>query len=242
LYAYDTFQDTLVSELKANISDDIVVDLFFHHNNTETFEDIFNRINGRYTVYVVAPIENERSKELLLSISPTKLLLIDRFMDLGDDYSFVAQEFEQSALKVFSDLKPKLERYDEIVYFFRKNTAEPDALKSAFMSFLKDSNLNGRIEKKYKQGTLEKGKVYFTIHNPELYLMLKEVVQKKWVLGRDLAILAHNDDVIKEIICGGITTFSTDFARMGELAALFINTRYIIQEFVPTVLYDRQSV
>jgi hypothetical protein len=34
--------------------------------------------------------------------------------------------------------------------------------------------------------------------------------------------LAHNDDVIKEVLAGGITTFLTDFKRMGQLAATFI--------------------
>jgi len=85
LYAYDTFQDTLVTELRHNLPEEITVDLFFHHNNIETFEDIFNRIKGRYTMYIVAPIDNKESRVLLESIEPSKLLIIDRFMDLGND-------------------------------------------------------------------------------------------------------------------------------------------------------------
>ena len=37
LYAYDTFQDTLVSELRANLPEEVTVDLFFHHNNMIRF-------------------------------------------------------------------------------------------------------------------------------------------------------------------------------------------------------------
>ncbi|ULT23127.1 hypothetical protein KUH03_28395 [Sphingobacterium sp. E70] len=108
LYAYDTFQDTLVNELRANLPEEVTVDLFFHHNNMETFEDIFNRIQGRYTVYIVAPIENKESELLLRSIPASKLLIIDRLVDLGEDYSYVSQEFEEATYAVFQELYPKI--------------------------------------------------------------------------------------------------------------------------------------
>jgi DNA-binding LacI/PurR family transcriptional regulator len=72
--------------------------------------------------------------------------------------------------------------------------------------------------------------------------MLKEVLQKGWTLGEDLGILSHNDDVIKEIISGGITTFSTSFAQIGSEAAKFVLERTLMREVVPTTLADRGSV
>lgn len=242
LYAYDTFQDTLVSELRTNLPEEITVDLFFHHNNTETFEDIFNRIQGKYTVYIVAPIENESSVKLLQSIPASKLLIIDRFLDIGAGYSYIAQEFENSSYQIFEELYPKIKKYEEIIFYFRDHTAEPVEIKNAFLNFLNKHRLNGHIEKQFKSGDLQKGKLYFTIHNPELYVMLKEVLQKKWKLGRDLGILSHNDDVIKEIISGGITTFSTNFSAIGQEAARFVLNRSLVRKIVPTTLVDRKSL
>jgi len=242
LYAYDTFQDTLVNELRANLPEEIAVDLFFHHNNMETFEDIFNRIQGRYTVYIVAPIENKESELMLRSIPASKLMIIDRLMDLGEEYSYVAQEFEQATYAVFQQLYPKIKKYKELVFYFRENTAEPNEIKNAYLRFLKEYKVKGRIEKQYHAGDLRKGNLYFTIHNPELYQILKEVLKKGWTLGQDLGVLSHNDDVIKEIISGGITTFSTDFAKIGSQAARFVLERTLIREIVPTTLADRHSV
>lgn len=242
LYAYDTFQDTLVSELRANLPEEVSVDLFFHHNNMETFEDIFNRIQGKYTVYIVAPIENKTSVELLRSISPSKLLIIDRLLDLGEEYSYIAQEFENSTYKVFEQLYPKIKKYKEIIFYFREKTAEPNEIKNAFLKFLDKYQIKGHIEKQYKPGNLEKDTLYFTIHNPELYLMLKDILQKKWRLGKDLGILSHNDDVIKEIISGGITTFSTSFHTIGQEAAKFVSQRVPVKMIVPTELVDRKSL
>jgi DNA-binding transcriptional regulator YhcF (GntR family) len=242
LYAYDTFQDTLVTEFRNGLPDDVIIDLFFHHNNIEIFEDIFNRIYGRYTLYVVAPIENEKSKELLSSISATKLLIIDRHIELGDEYSFISQEFRSSTYAVFEKLYAKIKKYKEIVFFFRENTAEPQDIKNSFLEFVEKHNINGKILTNYKTGSLEKGKLYFTIHNPELYLILKEVLQKGWVIGEDLGILSHNDDVIKEIISGGITTFSVDFGELGRKAAQFVIKKEKVRIIMPTILTDRNSL
>ena len=242
LYAYDTFQDTLVTEFRNSLPEDVIVDLFFHHNNIEIFEDIFNRIYGRYTLYVVAPIETEKSKELLSSLSANKLLIIDRYIDLGEDYSYISQEFKGSTYSVFEQLYPKIKKYKEMVFFFRENTAEPHDIKDSFLEFVQKHNIKGQILRNYKNGSLQKDKLYFTIHNPELYQMLKEVLQKNWVIGKDLGVLSHNDDVIKEIISGGITTFSVDFGEIGRKAAQFVLNKEKVRIIMPTILTDRDSL
>ena len=75
---------------------------------------------------------------------------------------------------------------------------------------------------------MRNNKVYFTIHNPELYSILKDVMKHNWQLGKDLAVLSHNDDAVREIIFGRITTFSTDFGKMGEIAT---HTQLIDKKF-----------
>ncbi|MFC7525065.1 GntR family transcriptional regulator [Parapedobacter sp. GCM10030251] len=242
MYAFDTFQETLYNNLKAHIDRDVQIDLYFHHNNPDVFEAIFNRIVGHYGLYIVAPIATKRIQELLTTIPPFKLLVIDRQLSLGNDYSYITQEFRTSSYQMFQKLTAKLAVYDEIIFFFRKNTAEPPEILQSFRKFLKETGLKGTVKKQYESGSIERNKVYFTIHNPELYAILKDVMDKKWKLGKDLAVLAHNDDVVKEIIAGGITTFSADFAEMGRLAADYVRTREKIQRVVPTELYIRKSL
>lgn len=242
LYAFDTFQEALFKSFKSVVGEEVQIDLFFHHNNSDVFEAIFNQIAGNYSLYVVAPIANDRIEKLLLNIPVFKLLIIDRYIQLSEDHSYVVQEFETPAYEIFQKLKERFSNYEEIVFFFRENTAEPNEIVNAFNRFLKDSGLKGRIESSYKAGSIEKNKVYFTIHNPELYAILKDVMKNNWGLGTDLAVLAHNDDIVKEIISGGITTFSTDFVRMGEIAANYAINRNKVQLVVPTELFLRQSL
>lgn len=242
MYAFDTFQETLYNSLKMHLGKDVQVDLFFHHNNLDVFEAIFNRIGGHYSLYIVAPIADDRVKDMLKTVPPFKLLIIDRYLALGSDYSYITQEFRTSSYRVFTELASKMANYDEVIFFFRKHTAEPPEILQSFRKFLKDSGLKGTIKTHYERGSIEKNKVYFTIHNPELYAILKDVMDRKWKLGKDLAVLAHNDDVVKEIISGGITTFSVDFAEIGRLAAIYALTREKIQLVIPTTLCRRKSL
>jgi DNA-binding LacI/PurR family transcriptional regulator len=60
--------------------------------------------------------------------------------------------------------------------------------------------------------------------------------------GKDIGILSHNDEPVKELVADGITTFSTDFGMMGKKAAQAILKRESIQEIIPTTLIKRKSL
>jgi DNA-binding LacI/PurR family transcriptional regulator len=72
--------------------------------------------------------------------------------------------------------------------------------------------------------------------------MLKDCKVKGWKPGKDVGILSHNDEVVKELIFDGITTYSTDFRVMAEKAAAFVLTRQPIQEVLSTLLIRRKSL
>jgi DNA-binding LacI/PurR family transcriptional regulator len=129
-----------------------------------------------------------------------------------------------------------------MVFYHRPNSDTPIEIVRAFKKFVKDHKVKHRILDEYIPGSLEKDKVYFTINNAELWEMLRDCGEKKLQLGRDVGILSHNDDVVKEIICDGITTYSTDFKEMAQKAAAYIQNRQKIQEVIPTVLIRRRSI
>jgi DNA-binding LacI/PurR family transcriptional regulator len=72
--------------------------------------------------------------------------------------------------------------------------------------------------------------------------MLKDCIAKGLDPGKDVGILSHNDDMVKEIICGGITTYSTDFRQMAEEAATFVTSGKPVRKIIPTVLIRRKSL
>ncbi len=242
LYAFDTFQETFYQNFRNKLGENIQLDVFFHHNNFNVFESTVNTVKGKYGMYVIAPIDSETSADLLLQFPVNKLLIVDRYLELSDEHSYIVQEFKQSSYRAFVELAPRIQEFDEFVFFFKPLSAEPNDILDSFQKFIKTYKINGTIKNSYELGSISANKVYFTIHNLELWEMLKDTKLKGLKLGTDLGILSHNDDNVKEIIFDGITTFSIDFAKMGQMAAEFVLSRKPVRHVMKNVLIRRNSL
>jgi DNA-binding transcriptional regulator YhcF (GntR family) len=242
LYAFDTFQETFYQSFRNRIGENIQVDVFFHHNNFSVFESTINNIKGKYGMYVIAPIDTPEAIPLVQQLPMNKLLIVDRQLNLPEDHSYIVQEFKESSYQAFVALADRIKEFDQFVFFFKQQSAEPNDVLDSFQHFIKDYGINGIIKSKYEPGSIAPDKVYFTIHNLELWEILKDSKTKGLKPGKDLGILSHNDDNVKEIIFDGITTFSIDFAKMGEMAAEFVLSRKPIKHLMENKLIRRNSL
>lgn len=242
LYAFHPFQEQFYNSFRAALGDSVELDIFFHHNNITIFESILDKISNQYGMYVIAPITSPSSKKLLQGIPSHKLLLVDRLFDLGIDYSFVAQRFEIPAYAALEELLPAIQRFNHFTLFFKQKSDYPNGILTAFERFCKNHNIHHSIEKEYRPQNIKKDTAYFTINDSELWELLKDAKDQNLKIGKDIGILSHNDSTIKEIISGGITTFSTDFKKMATEAASFIRDREVKQIIIPSKLVRRQSL
>ncbi|PWG80545.1 GntR family transcriptional regulator [Pararcticibacter amylolyticus] len=242
LFAFDTFQETFYQSFRNNLGENVHLDIFFHHNNPQIFETIVRDVKGKYGMYVIAPIPQPQSVHLLEELPMNKFLMVDRYLQLKDEHSYIVQEFEESSYEAFAALAPRIKEFKEFVFLFKPSSAEPDEVLKSYKKFIKDFNINGTLKNKYEPGSIEPGKVYFTIHNLELWQMLKDTKNKGMTLGKDLGILSHNDDYVKEIIFDGITTFSIDFANMGKMAAEFVLSKKPVKLVMKNELIRRNSL
>ncbi|WP_346239134.1 GntR family transcriptional regulator [Niabella insulamsoli] len=242
IFAFDSFQEVFYKTFRDRLGKQTHIDIFFHHNNIDIFESIIDRVRGKYGMYVVAPIPHKKSVSILNTIPTEKLLMIDRYIPFNSRVSYVTQEFFQSSYAAFAQLAPAIKRFKKMFYYHRPNADTPEEILLAFQKFVKDFKIKHSILPEYIPGSIEAGYVYFTINNAELWMMLKDAKQKKLKLGKDVGFLSHNDEIVKEIIFDGITTYSTSFENMAEKAASFIVDRKIIQETIPTILIRRGSL
>ena len=242
LYAFHAFQEKFYNTFRASLGNSIQLDIFFHHNNIEIFETILENINNQYGMYIIAPIEHPKSNHLLREIPTHKLLLVDRHINLGSEYSFVVQNFEVPAYKVLVELLPAIQRFNRFILFFKQKSDYPIGVLNAFNRFCKDYNIKGVIRSEYIPQTIQKNTVYFTINDTELWELLKDAKDKNLQIGQDIGVLSHNDSTVKEIICGGITTFSTDFNAMARQAANFVLNKEAVQMTIPSHLVRRISL
>lgn len=242
IFAFDSFQEVFYKTFRDSLGETAHIDIFFHHNNIDVLESIVATVKGKYGMYVVAPIPHKRTAGILSTLPMNKFLMIDRYQPLEEEFCYVVQEFQQSSYAAFSELAPAIKKFKGMIHYHRPASDTPIEIIEAYKKFVKNFKINSVIRTEYISGSIEKGYVYFTINNAELWQMLKDAKAKGFRLGKDVGILSHNDEVVKEIIFDGITTYSTDFSLMGEKAAAFVLNREKIQKVIPTVLLRRGSL
>lgn len=242
LFAFKSFQEDFYNTLRNELGKRYQIDVFFHHNNISIFENIIHNIKGRYGKYVVAPIQHSSIKPLLQNLSSNKLLLVDRYLNLGSEYSFVAQEFEKATYAKLVDLLPDLRKYNGIVFIDDQVSHSPRGIRRAYQKLLNDYDLNGQYEREFVTGSVKKNVLYFIKNDSTLWYFLKECKEKNLVLGRDLGVLSFDDNVLKQIVFGGITTLSTDFNKMAKIAADQVKCGKQIKIILPLDLFRRNSL
>ena len=242
LYAFHPFQEVFYNAFRQGLGQNIHVDVFFHHSNIEVFETILGNIHGKYGMYVVAPIPDPKSKEILNRLPHNKLLVVDRYEELGWNFPHITQEFEQSTYNGLVELAESIQKFDEFILFYLPNADYPIEVLQAFERFVNDYKIKGQVLLNYSPGTVQKGKVYFTIGDGDLWSILKDCKKNGLEIGKDVGILSNNNSPVKEIVCDGITTLSTDFEVMGYKAADYILKRAHLRCTIPTVLIRRNSL
>ncbi len=242
LYGFQTFQQEFYNTFRKSLGKNYQIDVFFHHNNMSVYESILDSIRGNYGVYVIAPIQNSRAEELLQSFNPEKLLLIDRYQYINDKVSKVTQEFEQSFLRVLNELGENILKFNKVIIYFKQDSDYPSGILEATKKYMQEYKIALEVHDEFDESHMHAKVLFLTIGDSDLWSILKCAKEQSFEIGRDIGILSHNDSPVKEIIQGGISTFSTDFYAMAKYSANFISDQKTINKIVPSKLISRNSL
>ena len=242
LFAFHSFQEDFYNTFRKELGKKYHIDVFFHHNNLDVFKNIIATISGKYGMHVIAPIPVPEVQSILQGIPAEKLLVIDRYIEMPKEYSYISQEFEYSTYLRFEELLPVFKKYQRSVLFFREDADYPIGIKKAFKKFIKTYEIEGTIEKNYHQGSVKPQTLYIFISDVLLWQVLKDCKYAEYRLGEDVGILAHNDNDVKEIIFGGITTISADFKKMAKESSAYVKYQTPVHKIIPSELKRRNSL
>lgn len=242
LYGFQSFQRDFYNKFRKTLGPRYQIDVYFHHNNIEMFDSILNSIKLKYGKYVVAPIQSDQALQAIKVLPKDKLLIIDRYLYIDKDVAYISQEFENSLSLVFNELKDRISGFNEIILYYRDDVDYPVGIHAAFIKFCNQEGFRAKIFPEYDSSHLKSGSFYFTIGDTDLWLLIKDAKEAGMEIGKDIGILSHNDSLVKEIIEGGITTFSTDFIMMAVKAAESIMNKEKLKEIIPCKLIRRKSL
>ncbi len=248
LVLFDTlnaYKETLYDSLKAALPPDTVLNVFFHHYNRTLFESLIRNNLGRYNAYVVMPHFNDDVSELVGLIPADKLLLIDQTITtLPGDFTAVYQDFEQDIYRALMTALGRLRRYQKLTLIRSNDHFQyiPTTLLDGLYRFGRDSGIPCVAVDNYDDGLVRAGEAFLLFAERDLIAFIKQVNRTGLVLGQDVGLIAYDDTPVKEILAGGITVISTDFARMGQTAGELLTNRTRAKVANPGGLIMRQSV
>lgn len=248
LVLFDTlnaYKETLYDSLKAALPPDASLNVFFHHYNRLLFESLIRNNIGRYNAYVVMPHFNEDVSDIVGLIPADKLLLLDQTIPtLPGDFSAVYQDFEQDIYNALMAATNRLQRYRKLTMILSKDRFQyiPASILTGFHRFCQDSGLTGVVEDNYQDRLVLAEEAFLIFAERDLIAFIKQVSQNGWTLGQDVGLIAYDDTPVKEILAGGITVISTDFAQMGQLAGQLLTSRIRAKMANPGGLILRQSL
>jgi DNA-binding transcriptional regulator YhcF (GntR family) len=242
LDTFKAYKEVLYDGFRANLPENISVDLHFHHYNMEVFETIIDDSLGRYSHYIVMNFDHPDMERVINKIPTEKLLVIDWNIHTNDSHSYVCQDFGRAIYENFTKQIDRIRRYKRFIYLYpEKMTYHPKVSITNFTKFGVDYKLNSSVVYDPKKIDIQKGDLYLLVSDRTLAMILDQVAEKGFELGADIGIISYNETPMKRFVKDGVTVLSTDFNLMGKIAAEYILNPGPTKYVVPTNFILRKS-
>ncbi|WP_258103500.1 GntR family transcriptional regulator [Marinoscillum sp. MHG1-6] len=218
-------------EGKANI------DFFVYHYDYETFERILTEHLKGYSYYVIMPhftdFEPFDLNKLLKMIPKEKIILLDNQIEGVDHYgSIIYQDFKLDIYDAMVEASEFLNKYDKLVMVFPENGDYPYP-KEIVVGFRRYCGFNNKkheiLNELNEHHEIKANSAYILIEESDLVALIKLQRSSGLSLGKDIGILSYNDTLLKEVLAEGISVITTDFVKMGSLAAKCITSNEAVE-------------
>lgn len=222
------------------------IDFYVYNNDYTLFRQLLLNKATDYTHYVIIPnfLEGgERAYEIINTISPDKLVLVDKLVEgVKGNYSAIYQNFEKNIFTALEEAKPNLTKYHTLKIIFPEDSYFPDDILKGFCSFCREYSFNYKVVRDITRESIGEGEVYINLMEDDLVTLIERLIILKLEVGTQVGVISYNETPLKKIILNGITTISTDFRQMGIAAAHSILNNHKQQIEVPFHLTLRSSL
>jgi len=209
------------------LGDRATVHLHIFHYDTKIFNNILTENLGNYHYYVIIPHFIDFSKktcELINKIPKERLVLLDKNLEeIQGDYISVYQDFQNDIYEALNQGIDLLKKYNKLIFILPEDIGKKDLnIQSGFRKFCGVNKFENSIIENEDFNEVHKGEVYISEEESDLVSIVKYARKKNLKIGKDVGIVSFNDTPLKEVLENGISVISTNFVRMGSLAAELI--------------------
>jgi DNA-binding transcriptional regulator YhcF (GntR family) len=225
---FNAYKEVLYTAFRSALPKGTQCSIFFHHYNLQQFEQLIHDNLGHYNFYVIMPHFDVDVSSIIHAIPRDKLLLLDKDVPkLKNGYAAVFQDFENDIQQALATAEPKIQQYKGLQLIAGYNHFQyiPAGIIDGFKRYCKQNRITHSIADVYQQKAIKPGHAYLVFNDADLVPFIKYCEKNKWKPGEDIGLVSYDDTPLKEILLGGISVISTDFAKMGTTAGELISSR-----------------
>lgn len=230
-----SYKQVLFQSFIDKIGSNAEVTIRIHNQNLDVFEFFIDEDVDHFDYYVVAPHfpldsqTQKRALRLLKRIPNRKLILVDKYMsDLPGNYGAVYQDFSNDIAEVLAGVVEKLKNFSRLNVLIMPNSLYSHLIRHAIENFAAENEILVEFHNGISESIIRPNEVYLMLnsqHDAGLLEFSRISRSLGLTIGRDISLISYNDSPINEIILNGLTSVSTDFKQMGEVAAQMILDR-----------------
>jgi DNA-binding transcriptional regulator YhcF (GntR family) len=238
---FNSFKEDLYNSFLNGMGDNVQVDIFFHHFNTDVFTKLINDNAGDYSYYIIMPANLKGTKNVINRLPNDKVYILDQMHLELMDYPSIHQNFKKDIYQGLHAGLKQIKNYQKAILLYREER-QPKGILDGFKLFCTHHNIQNEVIDTLTDRAISKGELYVLLDDKNLIRIIKRIKEEQLTLAEDIGIISYNDTLLKEIVEGGITTISTDFNLMGQrLAEMILNSEFAQIEN-PNSLIIRKSL
>ncbi len=235
---YDSFVKTL--------GEHAAIDFYIYNNDFSLFKKLLQNRKEDYTHYVIIPhfLEGgENASEIINELTAGNLILLDKLIPgIKREYGAVYENFEKDIFVALKEALPQLEKYQALKIVFPSYTYFPQEILKGFQSFCSEYAFSHKVVHKIADEPIQDGEAYINLMEDDLVVLLGKIRKTQLQVGTNIGIISYNETPWKQFIMNGVTTVSTDFKKMGEIAAEMVLNNDKRRIEVPFALTLRNSL
>ncbi|AHM58513.1 GntR family transcriptional regulator [Flammeovirgaceae bacterium 311] len=210
----------------AALGEHVLINFYIYNNDYSLFKKLLNNKKEDYSHYVIIPhfLEGgEKAPDLINALPKEKLVLLDKQIPgIDGEYAAVYENFEQDIFNALEEAREQLRKYQGIKLIFPENSYYPIEIVKGFKRFCIKYNFDWKVLSNISEEPIRKGEVYINVMEDDLIPLVERTIELNLKVGSEVGIISYNETPFKRIILNGITTISTDFKKLGTLAAKLV--------------------
>ena len=242
------YNQILVQAFQDTLQDSVHITILLHSQNLDVLEYYLNQHLDRYDYYVISPHfpldarSQARAAKLLRRIPNRKLIMVDNWIqDVPGNYGVVYQDFRHDAYEGLSE--GKADMGSQLKVMVLPQSLYGQIILESVYDFARENGVEVSVSGTVPEH-LEKGDVVLVLNSQldsGLALLARRIGELGLQPGRDVRIIAYNEFPLNEVVLGGLTTLSTDFAEMGRQAARMVLSDTLCKVHNPFHLVRRST-